>query len=118
MTPCETSCLTQLYWHHRESNGVGGKIHCSEETAIELKRRGKAMWVMMREDKILAKGKGELQTYWVLPRNIASSTNSRTNTLLTDTTTDHARTEQQQSRYEEENSEEMSRRLERWATRK
>lgn len=44
-----------------ESNGVMGKIHCSESTAGLLPER----WLTPREDKIVAKGKGEMQTYWV-----------------------------------------------------
>jgi class 3 adenylate cyclase len=47
-----------------ESNGKPGKIHVSEGTADELGVRGKGHWVAPREDKIVAKGKGELQTYW------------------------------------------------------
>ena len=48
-----------------ESNGVGGRIHASQETAEELIREGKEDWITPRADKIVAKGKGELQTYWV-----------------------------------------------------
>jgi class 3 adenylate cyclase len=48
-----------------ESNGMPGKIHVSEATADELGVRGKGHWVSPREDTIVAKGKGELHTYWV-----------------------------------------------------
>jgi class 3 adenylate cyclase len=48
-----------------ESNGVRGRIHVSESTALALSTRGKGHWVSPREDKIVAKGKGEMQTYWV-----------------------------------------------------
>jgi len=40
-------------------------IHLSSETADLLKAAGKGNWVSPREDKIIAKGKGELQTYWL-----------------------------------------------------
>lgn len=48
-----------------ETNGMANKIHCSQETADLLIAAGKQGWVIPREDKIVAKGKGELQTYWI-----------------------------------------------------
>ena len=42
-----------------------GKIHVSQETADQLKSFGKNSWLTMREDKVVAKGKGELTSYWV-----------------------------------------------------
>eukprot|EP00339_Tiarina_fusa_P009126 CAMPEP_0117078732 /NCGR_PEP_ID=MMETSP0472-20121206/55519_1 /TAXON_ID=693140 ORGANISM="Tiarina fusus, Strain LIS" /NCGR_SAMPLE_ID=MMETSP0472 /ASSEMBLY_ACC=CAM_ASM_000603 /LENGTH=778 /DNA_ID=CAMNT_0004805609 /DNA_START=94 /DNA_END=2428 /DNA_ORIENTATION=- len=48
-----------------ESTGVKGKIQCSEDTAKLLIDAGKGKWVTPREEKVLAKGKGELQTYWI-----------------------------------------------------
>jgi len=51
-----------------ESNGIKNKIHCSTETAEELIRLGKEKWIEKREDMIEAKGKGKLQTYWILSR--------------------------------------------------
>lgn len=63
-----------------ESNGTPGRIQCSEETAAELLRHGKGAWLSQREDKIFAKGKGELTTYWVTPRSIKSSAVSATGT--------------------------------------
>jgi Adenylate and Guanylate cyclase catalytic domain len=49
-----------------ESNGVKGRIHCSEATAAALIAKGKESWLSPREDKIVAKGKGEMQTYFVV----------------------------------------------------
>ncbi|CAB9506118.1 Receptor-type guanylate cyclase gcy [Seminavis robusta] len=49
-----------------ESNGVPNSIHVSESTAQLLKQAGKEHWLTPREDKITAKGKGEMQTYWVV----------------------------------------------------
>lgn len=51
-----------------ESNGVNGRIHCSQATADALIAKGKGHWLTPREDKIVAKGKGEMQTYFVNSR--------------------------------------------------
>ena len=48
-----------------ESTGIKGRIHCSQSTADALVLAGKSHWLTRREDKIVAKGKGEMQTYWV-----------------------------------------------------
>ena len=48
-----------------ESNGQKGRIHLSESTAGLLKSAGYTSWVVPREGKIEAKGKGALQTYWI-----------------------------------------------------
>jgi hypothetical protein len=58
-----------------ESTGVRDKIQISQETAELLYAAGKSSWVAPRAEKIVAKGKGELQTYWVL----ISSSQSRSN---------------------------------------
>ena len=47
-----------------ESNGARNRIHCSKETATLLEAAGKS-WACPREDLVRAKGKGELQTYWL-----------------------------------------------------
>jgi Adenylate and Guanylate cyclase catalytic domain len=49
-----------------ESTGRPDQIHLSEQTAKELKRLGKGKWCVPRMDKVVAKGKGELDTYWLL----------------------------------------------------
>jgi hypothetical protein len=48
-----------------ESNGAPNRIHLSKETADLLMQAGKVKWVKPREELIHAKGKGELQTYWL-----------------------------------------------------
>lgn len=48
-----------------ESNGEKNRIHISKETADLLKSVGKAHWFTPREDKIVAKGKGEMTTFWL-----------------------------------------------------
>lgn len=54
-----------------ESNGKPGMIHLSQETADLLIAAGKSHWITPRQDKIVAKGKGELQTYWLCIHNVA-----------------------------------------------
>jgi hypothetical protein len=49
-----------------ESTGKPDRIHLSEQAYKELKRQGKARWCLRRAEKVVAKGKGELETYWLL----------------------------------------------------
>jgi hypothetical protein len=51
-----------------ESHGIKGRIQVSQSTADEIVKAGKRGWIVPREDKIQAKGKGELQTYFVNER--------------------------------------------------
>ena len=48
-----------------ESNGARNAIHVSQDTADALIAGGYAHIIKAREDKIEAKGKGKLQTYWI-----------------------------------------------------
>lgn len=57
-----------------ESAGKAGRIHVSQKTANCLAAAGKEHWFMHREDKINAKGLGELSTYWIDPKAIEIST--------------------------------------------
>jgi hypothetical protein len=50
---------------HIYSTGVPGKIHLSLETAQLLRKAGKKDWVTERQEKIVAKGKGQIQTHWL-----------------------------------------------------
>ena len=50
-----------------ESNGARNAIHVSQDTADALIAGGYAHIIKAREDKIEAKGKGKLQTYWISP---------------------------------------------------
>jgi class 3 adenylate cyclase len=64
-----------------ESTGMKDKIHISEETAELLKGSGKGHWVTAREEKVVAKGKGEMQTYFLdLKGDSAKSTSSASET--------------------------------------
>jgi hypothetical protein len=49
-----------------ESLGIRDRIHLSQETAEILHAAGKSNWITRRTDTIVAKGKGEMQTYWLL----------------------------------------------------
>ena len=53
-----------------ESTGDRGCIHLSSETAELLKVAGKQSWLKQRDECVVAKGKGSIQTYWL-------STNTR-----------------------------------------
>lgn len=78
-SPCTFAFLNVILFHtshvqHKqtvntaarmESNGLPGRIHMSEQTATKLKDAGKSDWVTQREDKIVAKGKGELISFWL-----------------------------------------------------
>ena len=49
-----------------ESTGLPQKIQVSQELAEILFASGKGRWLVQRQDKVVAKGKGELTTYWLL----------------------------------------------------
>mmetsp|Transcript_13427 Transcript_13427/g.37784 ORF Transcript_13427/g.37784 Transcript_13427/m.37784 type:complete len:1181 (+) Transcript_13427:148-3690(+) len=52
-----------------ESTGISNQIHVSEETARLLTDGGKSSWLTPRKETVLAKGKGELTTYWLFQTN-------------------------------------------------
>ena len=49
-----------------ETTGARDKIHLSQECADQLIAAGKSHWIQAREDKVHAKGKGELKTFWLV----------------------------------------------------
>jgi class 3 adenylate cyclase len=55
-----------------ESNGIAGRIQVSQSTADALILAGKAGWLTPREEKVVAKGKGEMQTYWIKNKTSSS----------------------------------------------
>ena len=55
-----------------ESTGVRDKIQISQETAELLYAAGKSRWVTPREDKVVAKGKGEVG--WIIAPILSLST--------------------------------------------
>ena len=48
-----------------ETTGIKGMIHISEDTAELLRAAGKERWIRRRAEKVVAKGKGEMQTYFL-----------------------------------------------------
>jgi Adenylate and Guanylate cyclase catalytic domain len=48
-----------------ESTGAPSKVQLSKETADLLLAAGKSNWLKERSEKVRAKGKGELQTFWL-----------------------------------------------------
>jgi hypothetical protein len=50
-----------------ESTSERGRIQVSQETADLLMAAGKSHWLKPREELVVAKGKGELKTYWLDP---------------------------------------------------
>lgn len=50
-----------------ESLGKPGMIQVSHATAALIEQGGKGHWLAQRGDAVKAKGKGELETYWVNP---------------------------------------------------
>jgi hypothetical protein len=46
-----------------ESTGIPRRIHVSQSTADALILQGKDSWLVPRKEKVMAKGKGEMQTY-------------------------------------------------------
>jgi hypothetical protein len=58
-----------------ESTGMASRIQCSPSTGTLLREAGKGKWIREREELVSAKGKGEIQTYWISPRPSASSLN-------------------------------------------
>jgi hypothetical protein len=48
-----------------ESNGEAGMIHVSQSTADRLLANGRGKWLMKRDDQVVAKGLGQVTTYWV-----------------------------------------------------
>lgn len=57
-----------------ESTGRKGFVHVSQETTDLLVASGKQSWVTKREDLVEAKGKGNLQTYWVRSTRVGTAT--------------------------------------------
>jgi class 3 adenylate cyclase len=66
-----------------ETTGMKGRIHISQQTADLLVAAGRSRWVQKREEKVVAKGKGELQTYWLEIRGGLTGGLTRTGSCYT-----------------------------------
>ena len=68
-----------------ETLGKPNQVHVSETCAQALRDGGKEHWLVAREDTVVAKGKGEMQTYWVqVPDTMTSS--SAGNSIISEIT--------------------------------
>jgi class 3 adenylate cyclase len=56
-----------------ESTGLKNKIQISQETADLLCAAGKRDWIAPRGDRVFAKGKGELSTFWLASKRTTQS---------------------------------------------
>ena len=74
-----------------ESNGIQGRIHCSQATADKLIEADRAHWLTRRNTRIEAKGKGRMQTYWIHPKAGRSSNGSSAD--IDDAATEDSNTE-------------------------
>ena len=63
-----------------ETTGAPNKIHLSSDTANLLIEAGKESWITAREEKVQAKGKGELETYWLNAHGSSGGTSDRSGT--------------------------------------
>lgn len=66
-----------------ESTGMKNKIHLSNDTAVALTKSGFGHWITKRQDLVHVKGKGDMQTYWLL---LGSSSMSETSSIVSDDT--------------------------------
>uniref|UniRef100_A0A7S3P5D0 Phosphodiesterase n=1 Tax=Amphora coffeiformis TaxID=265554 RepID=A0A7S3P5D0_9STRA len=48
-----------------ETTGKANRVHISQETGELLQKHGKGHWLQARHEKVEAKGKGTLTTYWL-----------------------------------------------------
>lgn len=65
-----------------ESNSIRNMIHLSQQTADLLSNAGKEHWFTQREESVVVKGKGEMQTFWLRcnQRGSIGSTSAMTDT--------------------------------------
>ena len=65
-----------------ESTSEANRIQLSQSTANLIEAAGKSHWFVAREEKVHAKGKGELQTYWLVTTSAAADSKSAENRSL------------------------------------
>lgn len=61
-----------------ESTGIPGRVQISQDTFDLLSMAGKSHWCIQREEKVQAKGKGELTTYFIKSADDMRSSRHRT----------------------------------------
>lgn len=67
-----------------ESTGEPGRIQVSEATAHLLRKANKEDWLTPRKDLVYAKGKGNLQTFWLQKPGAASSSEASSRAVEND----------------------------------
>jgi len=68
-----------------ESTGILNRIHISDETARLISEGGKSNWLTPRNEAVLAKGKGELTTYWLFDKHFSKKSNTCASTVASET---------------------------------
>lgn len=63
-----------------ETTGKANRVHVSQETYELLHEAGKGHWLQARVEKVEAKGKGQLKTYWLDLKNTAEGKEESVNT--------------------------------------
>lgn len=61
-----------------ENTSLPNRIHCSRATRDLLVAAGKKEWIRERNNKISVKGKGVLETFWVVPNSTGSNSSMST----------------------------------------
>ncbi|KAL3927993.1 MAG: hypothetical protein SGBAC_012849, partial [Bacillariaceae sp.] len=74
----EASVITVNTTARIESTGLPRRIHVSEEFAQALTKEGRENWLEKRIESVSAKGKGELETYWLVGRSNVRSVDTGT----------------------------------------
>jgi 3'5'-cyclic nucleotide phosphodiesterase len=86
LSHCTFTCLflSQSIDQTTYSTGLPNRIQVSHTTAELLIAAGKESWLKRREDSVMAKGKGVLNTYWVVPPHDVKSGKVPTMALVDD----------------------------------
>eukprot|EP00980_Cylindrotheca_fusiformis_P027518 scaffold20820_cov64-Cylindrotheca_fusiformis.AAC.1 len=66
-----------------ESTSARSRIQVSQDTAELLLASGHSTWIAARQNKILVKGKGEMQTYWLKTKAANGSKPSKSKSGMT-----------------------------------
>lgn len=90
-----------------ESTGESNRVQVSPTTAELLREKhGKGHWLQPRADKVEAKGKGMMQTFWLVPESTMSKAGSSFTTFSTFSSSPSSRAYPAEL-YKEENDEEQ-----------
>ena len=82
------TCVFCLVASRMESNGRPTMIQCSAQTAENLKEANKGHWILPRKEMVHAKGKGLVQTYWVVDTGPSKAEGSTSR--MSETESDHS----------------------------